>query len=150
VSIDTTYVLLGLACLFLVARSVFSYFGLFRGYLRQRRGESVRGEAHVAGRATVDTQGNIVLKPDPVTLTLSVPGLSTELLLELLDAPPVSLGRLASAAFPMFATLALMGAALWVILTRSYDYTAVTAAELALAWLVGFWTPHGWSRHSAG
>ncbi len=109
--IDTTYVLLGLASLFLVTRSVSSYFGLFRSYLRQSRGESVRGEAHVAGRATVDTQGNIVLRPDPVTLTLSVPGLSTELLLELLEAPPVSLGRLATAAFPMLATLALMGAA---------------------------------------
>ncbi len=141
VALDTTYVVLALASLFLVLRSVYAYTRLFRGYLRQRSGETVRGAARLEGGATVDAQGNIVLKPDPPTLTLSVPGLSTELLLELLGAPPVSPRRLLTGAVPVLATLVLMGGALWVILVRSADLTAVTIAQLGLAWLVGYWTP---------
>ena len=139
--LDTTTILLILASVFLIARSLSSYVRLLRSFLRQRRGETVHGEARLEGSARVDVEGNIVLEPEARTLTLSVPGLSTELLLEMLGAPPVSPRRLLTTAVPVLVTLLLLAAALWVIRNRGYDPTAVTSAEFALAWLVGYWTP---------
>jgi hypothetical protein len=141
VQLDATTILLILASVFLIARSLSYYARLLRGFLRQRRGHTVHGETRLEGAARVDGEGNIVLEPVAPTLTLSVPGLSTELLLEMLRAPPVSPRRLLTTAVPVLVTLLLLAGGLWVILNRAYDQTAVTTAEFALAWLVGYWTP---------
>ena len=138
---DATSILLFFASVFLIARSLASYARLVRRFLRQRRGETVRGETRLEGGARVTAEGNIVLEPEAPTLTLSVPGLSPELLLEIMGASAVSPRRLLTTAVPVLVTLLLLATTLWVIVNRSDDPTAATIAQFALAWLVGYWTP---------